>query len=296
MSQASPGPMTPREAFSWARAALATNDPDGATLDARLLVVHAWRGHESSVHLLPDGPGSDEQIARLIQYVRRRLAHEPTAYILGRKEFWSLEFKVTPAVLVPRPDSETIIRHALDLLPERDRPYAVLDLGTGSGCLLLSFLHERPNARGLAVDASAPALDIARENARRLGLADRVRFALGDWGTGLAERFDLVLCNPPYIGEGERPNLSPDVVDHEPASALFAGPDGMSAYSRIAGQIAGLLSGSGVAVFEAGHGQAAGIARLMTAQGLEVIGIRDDSGGVARSVALRSQKTLCPKE
>jgi release factor glutamine methyltransferase len=288
--------MTPREAFSWARAALATNDPDGAALDARLFVVHAWRGRESSVHLLPDVPGSDEQIARLIHYVRRRLAHEPAAYILGRKEFWSLEFRVTPAVLIPRPDSETLIRHALDLHPAGDRPYAVLDLGTGSGCLLLSFLHERPNARGLGVDASAKALDIARENAKHLGLADRARFALGDWGTGLAERFDLVLCNPPYIGEGERPNLSPDVVDHEPASALFAGPDGMSAYSRIAGQIAELLSGSGVAVFEAGRGQAAGIARLMTAQGLEVIGIRDDSGGVARSVALRSQKTLCPKE
>lgn len=287
MSVDPPGPMTPGQAFSWARAALTSADPDGAALDAKLFVLEAMGRQATSIHLLPNVLGNGEQMARLFQFVRRRLAHEPTAYILGRKEFWSLEFLVSPAVLIPRPDSETLIRHALDLRPETDRPYTVLDLGTGSGCLLLSFLHERPNARGLGVDASMGALQIAQENAQKLGLSGRARFALGDWAQGLTGRFDLVLCNPPYIGERERDALAPGVRDHEPQGALFAGPDGLADYVRIAPQLRAILTPGGVAVFEAGRGQADAIARLCAAQGLEPIGIRDDFGGVARSVAVR---------
>jgi release factor glutamine methyltransferase len=277
--------MTPRAAFSWARDALTANDPDGAALDARLFIIQAWGGQLNSVHCLPDVPGNSEQMARLFHNVRRRLAREPTAYILGRKEFWSLDFLVSPAVLIPRPDSETLVQHALDLCGERDRPYAVLDLGTGSGCLLLSFLSERPNARGLGVDASAAALEIANKNAQNLGLSGRARFVLGDWAEGQTGPFDLVLCNPPYVGESEV--LAPDVRDHEPAEALFAGPDGMDDYVRIAPQLPGILAPGAAAIIEAGRGQAAGIARLCAAQGLEVIGIRDDLGGIARSVAVR---------
>lgn len=291
---ASAGPLTPREAFSWARAALTRVDPDGAALDAKLFTIQAWGGREHSVHLLPDVPGDGETMARLFQYVRRRIAHEPTAYILGRKEFWSLDFLVSPAVLIPRPDSETLIRHALDMLPDRDRPYTALDLGTGSGCLLLTFLHERQNAKGLGVDASLEALEIARKNAENQGLATRARFALGDWASAVDERFDLVLCNPPYVAETERKSLAPDVRDHEPASALFAGPDGLAAYARIAPQLQRVLRPEGIAIIEAGLGQAAAISQLCVSQGLEVIGIREDFGGIPRSVAVRRQKTLCP--
>jgi release factor glutamine methyltransferase len=282
-----PGPMTPREAFAWARSALAAQDPEGAALDARVFTLRAWGGGQTSIHLLPDVPGSGEQMTSLSGFVRRRLAHEPAAYILGVKEFWSLEFQVSPAVLIPRPDSETIVRHALDLLAAPDRPYSVLDLGAGSGCLLLAFLHERPSARGLGVDASPAALAVAQKNAHNLGLSARAHFALGDWAQGLSARFDLVLCNPPYIGDGERAGLSADVRDHEPAGALFAGPDGLAAYDRIAPQLPAILAPGGVAIFEAGRDQAGAIASLCAAQGLELIGIRRDLSGIERSVAVR---------
>lgn len=279
--------MTPREAFSWARAALVSAGVEDAALDARLFVLHAWGGQAHSIHLLPDMPGSGEQMERLFQLVMRRLAREPTAYILGRKEFWSLEFLVSPSVLIPRPDSETIVRHALDLLPDRDGAYRVLDLGTGSGCLLLAFLHERLNATGLGIDVSSGALDIAKANASALGLSPRAQFARGDWASGLDARFDLVLCNPPYIAETERAGLAPDVRDFEPESALFAGPDGLAAYARVAEQLPSILVEKGVAIFEAGRGQPAAITSLCEAQALELVGIRDDLGGGARSIAVR---------
>lgn len=282
-----PSPMTPREAYSWARAALTSRDPDGAALDARLFVMEAWGQRNGSIHLLPDVPGSAGQMAQLMHYVQRRLASEPAAYILGRKEFWSLDFRVSPDVLIPRPDSETLIHYALDLLPDRDRPYAVLDLGTGSGCLLLAFLHERPNALGLGIDASPAALVIAQQNAETLGMTRRAQFRLGDWAQGAPYRFDLVLCNPPYIAEGERETLAPEVRDYEPERALFAGPDGLAAYARIVPQLSSILAPDGVAIFETGRGQAEAVATLCAAQGLEVIGIRADSGGILRSVACR---------
>jgi release factor glutamine methyltransferase len=279
--------MTPRQAFAWARAALTKAGIEDAALDSKLFVLAAWDSRESSVHLLPDVQGNDLQMSRLHRDVLRRAAHEPTAYILGRREFWSLNFKVTSDVLIPRPDSETLVSHALDLSPSRDHPYAVLDLGTGSGCLLLSYLSERPNATGLGIDASAAALAVARENAAELGLSGRARFAIGDWGDGVDARFDLILCNPPYIGERELGDLAVEVRDHEPHGALFAGRDGLSAYVRIVPQVRGLLRPGGVAVIESGKGQAGAIAGLCAAQGLEVIGIRDDLGGIARSIAVR---------
>lgn len=282
-----PGPMTPREAFSWARAALGSAGVEDAALDARLFVLHAWGVQAHSIHLLPDVPGGAEQMEQLYRFVVRRFACEPTAYIVGRKEFWSLEFLVSPSVLIPRPDSETIVRHALDLLPDRDGSYRVLDLGTGSGCLLLAFLAERPGAIGIGIDASAAALTVARANAERLNLSGRAHFAQGDWAAGMAGRFDLVLCNPPYIADAELATLAPDVRNYEPGAALFAGPDGFAAYRRIIPELPAVLGIGGLAIFEAGHGQAATITSLCEAQGLELVGIRDDLGGVARSIAVR---------
>lgn len=292
MTLIAPGPMTPRDAFSWARAALSNVDPDGAALDARLFTLEAWGQQKSSIHLLPSDPGSVAQMDRLFRFVRRRLAHEPTAYILGRREFWSLSFIVSPAVLIPRPDSETVVRHALDLCADDDAAYSVLDLGTGSACLLLSVLHERRNALGLGVDADEAALAVATRNAVALGLNRRTRFQLGDWGAELTDTFDLIVCNPPYIGAEELSTLAPDVRYFEPAAALTPGSDPLAAYARIIPQVPRLLRDGGVAVFEAGRGQAPAIAAMMAAQGLEIVGLARDLANVERSVAGVRKKTL----
>jgi release factor glutamine methyltransferase len=287
-----PDGVTPQESFQWGRSVLAARDPEGAALDSRLFLLEALERRGSSIQLQANVPLSDMQMSVFAEFIRRRLAGEPAAYILGRKEFWSLDFFVSPAVLIPRPDSETLVRAALDLCPCRDRPYTVLDLGVGSGCLLLSVLSERLAATGLGVDASAAALEIACKNAQDLGFSDRSRFALGDWGAGLTERFDLILCNPPYIALGELAGLSRDVVGYEPHQALTPGADGLAAYARIAPQLPGLLAPGGVVIFEAGIGQACGVAALLEAQGLEIIQIQDDLGGVARAVSARAKNSL----
>jgi release factor glutamine methyltransferase len=287
-----PDGLTPQESFQWARGVLAARDPDGAALDTRLFLLEALERRDSSILLQANVPLTAMQTATFAGFVQRRLAGEPAAYILGRKEFWSLTFSVSPAVLIPRPDSETLVRAALDLCPSPDHPYTVLDLGVGSGCLLLSVLSERPAATGLGVDASPTALEIARKNAETLGFLQRARFALGDWGAGLAERFDLVLCNPPYIAAGELSGLELDVVGFEPHQALSPGADGLAAYARIAPQLLGLLASEGVAIFETGLGQAVDVARLLAAQGLEIIDIRNDYGGVARAVLARVKNSL----
>jgi release factor glutamine methyltransferase len=283
---------TPQEAFQWGRGVLATRDPDEAALDARLFLLEALERRGTSTHFLPQVPLTRMQGAVFSAFVRRRAAGEPAAYILGVKEFWSLSFSVSPAVLIPRPDSETLIRAALDLCPDANRPYTVLDLGTGSGCLLLAFLSERPAATGLGVDASAEALAIAAKNAMDLGLAGRARFALGDWGFGLLERFDLILCNPPYIAASEMPGLSHDVAGFEPHQALTPGPDGLAAYARIMPDLPRLLAPGGVAIFETGIGQAESAGLLLQRQGLEIIEIRKDYGGVPRAVVARIKNSL----
>lgn len=203
--------------------------------------------------------------------VSRRAAGEPVAYITGHREFWSLDLLVTPAVLIPRPDSETLIEAAL---ASGISPATILDLGTGSGALLLAALTEWPAATGLGIDASTAALAVAAQNAERLGLAPRAMFRLGDWGQGLPDRFDLILCNPPYVETGA--DLAPDVRDHEPASALFAGADGLDDYRRLVPQLVGLLAPGGIALVEIGHTQAAAVAALVV--GAEVTTCRDLAG------------------
>jgi release factor glutamine methyltransferase len=203
--------------------------------------------------------------------VARRASGEPVAYITGHREFWSLDLLVTPDVLIPRPDSETLIEAAL---ASGINPATILDLGTGSGALLLSALTEWPAATGLGIDASPAALAVATRNAERLGLANRARFQPGDWGQGLTEHFDLILCNPPYVETGA--DLARDVRDHEPASALFAGADGLDDYRRIMPQLAGLLAPGGIAVVEIGHTQAAAVAALVV--GAEVTTCQDLAG------------------
>ncbi len=208
----------------------------------------------------------------------RRLAHEPVAYITGRRAFWTIELEVGPGALVPRPDSETLIDAAIARFGA-EGPAAILDLGTGPGTLLLAALDQWPGARGLGVDRSEEALAYARRNAARLGLADRAEFRLGDWDEGIDARFDLVLANPPYIETGAA--LPPDVADWEPTGALHAGADGLDAYRRIAPRLARLLAPGGIACVEIGAGQADAAASLFAAQGF-TISSRADLNGVTR--------------
>lgn len=252
---------------------------DTARLDAELLMAEALGVSRSDLllaHMEAEVPDAFTAL------VARRAAHEPIAYILGRRDFWTIEIGVGPGVLVPRPDSETLIVAAVDHFGATG-PTRVLDLGTGPGSLLLAALDQWPGATGLGVDRSARALGFARANAERLGLAARAAFRDGDWGVGLDERFDLILCNPPYV-ESEA-SLPPDVALWEPAEALFAGRDGLDDYRRLAPMLSGLLAERGIACVEIGAGQAAAVTALFAGAGLAVRGF-SDLGGITRCLRL----------
>jgi release factor glutamine methyltransferase len=246
--------------------------------DAEVLLAHLV-GEERLAMLA--GPDRDIDAAAYEALVARRAGGEPVAYITGHREFWSLDLAVTPDVLIPRPDSETLIEAALHAWGKR-RPATILDLGTGSGALLLAALSEWPNARGLGVDRSPAALAVAQGNADRLGFGRRAAFLLGDWGAGVRGRFDLILANPPYVETGA--DLSPE-VRREPAQALFAGADGLDDYRRLVPQLADLLTPAGIAVLEIGHTQAAAVLALAVAAGMTGT-VRRDLGGRDRCLVL----------
>lgn len=237
--------------------------------------------------------GRDEAPAGVAVELRaltaRRVRREPMAYILGEREFWGLPFKVSPAVLVPRPDSETVIEAAVALLPDRGRALRILDLGLGSGCLLLTLLREFPQASGVGLDASSEALAVARENAAALGVAERATLLEGDWRRSdwarpLGGPFDLVVSNPPYIVAGDIDGLIPEVARFEPVLALDGGADGLAAHRAIAAALGGLIARGGIVLFEVGEGQAAAVAELLAAAGLTPGAPWTDLGGVGRVV------------
>jgi len=271
--------MKVREAIAQAAARLAESS-DTPRLDAELLMARALGlGREElllSDQSFPTPPG-------FAYSVERRAAGEPVAYIIGRRAFWTIDLEVTPGVLIPRPDTETLIEAALDHFGD-GAPERILDLGTGSGALLLAALDQWPRAQGLGIDASQAALDIAGANAHRLGLERRASFRLGNWAEGLDERFDLILCNPPYVEDGA--DLPRDVSEWEPRAALFAGPDGLDAYRELAPQIGRLFAVDGVACMEIGSAQEACAGALFAAQGL-LVGCRRDLGGRPRCLVLR---------
>jgi release factor glutamine methyltransferase len=266
--------------------------PDAeADLDARLLARHAlgWdavRLLSSYADAAPHGFGE-----RFEAIVARRAAREPMAYITGTQEFWGLSFEVTAAVLIPRPETEIIVEAALELFPVRDQPLRIADVGTGSGCLAIALASERPHARVAAIDVSAAALEVAARNAARHRVDGRVAFVHGnllDNETLERPGFDLIVSNPPYVPDGDRPRMQPEVRDHEPAAALYAGPDGLAVVSVLVPQAVGRLGPNGYLVFEIGIGQADAVERLISATaGLTMVAVRNDLQGIPRAVIAR---------
>ncbi len=248
--------------------------------DAELLLAHLAGSDRLTILAGPADLDLDEAAYEAL--VARRETGEPVAYITGWREFWSLPIAVTPDVLIPRPDSETLVEAALALRGD-NAPATILDLGTGSGALLFACLSHWPRARGLGIDRSLPALGVARANAQALGFADRAVFQPGDWGQGLQQRFDLILSNPPYVED--KAELSNDVRDHEPGMALFAGPDGLDAYHCLIPQLPGLLNPGGGAVIEIGAAQAQQVAAIAVAARLKV-SLRRDLAGRDRCLVL----------
>lgn len=270
--------MTVAEALYGATALLGT---DWARDEAEILMAHALGVTRSAMllgHMRASVP------AKFDSMLARRLADEPVAYILGEAEFFGRRFKVNPDVLIPRADSETTLSAALDAVPS---PRRILDCGTGSGCLLLSLLAERPGADGVGIDRSAPALAVAADNAAALGLANRVELREADWSArGWADdlgTFDLVIANPPYVEDDA--GLDRSVRDHEPAGALFAGRDGLDAYRALIPQLPALLSPDGIAVLEIGYRQADAVTALAEASGF-IATLRCDLGDRPRALTL----------
>lgn len=261
---------------------------DTPELDARVLMKEALKLTDAELIAARDTTASPEGEALFGNLICRRAAGEPVARILGYREFWGLRFDLGLDTLVPRPDTETVVEAALASFG-RAGTERVLDLGTGTGCLLLAILSEMPGASGVGVDVAPKAVEIARHNAERLGLADRAVFLVSDWDSGVEGRFDLIVSNPPYIPSGDIAELPQEVRLHDPVRALDGGKDGLAAY-RILAELAGRrLRPSGVMVVELGIGQEEPVAELMRAAGLSVDGAaRPDLSGIPRALVVRA--------
>jgi len=263
---------------------------DTPVLDARLIVQHALGISWDTLYLKDDQPLAAEEKARLENELSRRAAHEPVSRIVGRRHFWTLDLAVSPDTLDPRPDTESLIETVVQAIPDRARPLRILDLGTGTGAILLALLAEYPNATGLGVDASEGALKVALANADSHGLSPRVAFSQGSWAEGVEGPFDIVVSNPPYIETGDVPGLAPEVREHDPLLALDGGPDGLDAYRAIIPAIAGLLHPEGLAVFEIGEGQGEAVTRIARENGLTAAGTRKDLGGIDRALSFKTAR------
>jgi release factor glutamine methyltransferase len=276
-------------AWNEAKRRLQAAGVDSPVIDARLLVEAAAGATRADILAEPRRVLSADQNAALEAYLARRERREPVGHILGAKGFWKIMLRVTPAVLTPRPDTETILDVVLPLFAEQEA-FNVLDLGVGSGAVLLAILAERPAARGLGVDVSEEAIAVARENAANLGLAGRAALMRGDWTSGLDDgQFDLVVSNPPYIPSEEIDTLAPEVRDHEPRLALDGGPDGLDAYRELAPQILRVLAPGGRFAVEVGPGHAGRVQTLFRDAGAEALSVTKDLADRERVVGGRKK-------
>jgi release factor glutamine methyltransferase len=279
-------PMTLGDAVAAAAAQLAAAGIESPRHEARLLVQLAADLDAAAVLGYPEralGPAAQNRFDRLLA---RRVAREPFSRLVGRREFWSRDFALSADTLDPRPDSETLIEAVLDRLPDRGAALSLLDLGTGTGCLLLALLSELPHASGFGTDLVPGAVSLARANALSIGLESRAFFAVSDWGAALAGGFDVVICNPPYIASAAIAGLAPEVVRFDPPAALDGGPDGLGAYRALAPQMTRLLRASGFACIELGDGQTHAAAEIFRRHGLVIGGVHRDLAGVERCLLL----------
>lgn len=274
-----------RQALSETLRQAGIESPD---VDSRLLVMHALNFDRTALISNGDRALNAEEIAAIDALAARRLKREPVSRIFGRKEFWSLSLAVTDAVLVPRPETETVVEAALDFVVRgglRLEPLRILDIGTGSGALMLALLSELESATGVATDISPDVLAVARGNAERLGLAARCDFVLCNIADAVSGRFDLIVSNPPYIAHSDIATLEPEVRDYDPALALDGGIDGLDFYRAIAAQARRLLAPGGRLIVELGAGQEAAVHGLFVAAGLSVNAARADLAGIPRSLS-----------
>jgi release factor glutamine methyltransferase len=259
---------------------------DTPDLDARVLVGHALGLDHVALVANAARLISEAEAVSIAASAARRLAREPVSRITGTREFYGLPFEVTSAVLVPRPETETIVELALELAGDRTRPLRIADLGTGSGAILLALLSELKQATGTGTDIDENALETARRNARTLGMSNRAEFLIGNFGASLSGSFDLVVSNPPYIATTAIPALDPEVRNHDPMLALDGGADGLNAYRAVAADARRLI-GTGHLVVEIGAGQDRDVMEIFAAAGLAEVAVRADLNGIPRAVAVR---------
>lgn len=277
-----------RELLANAAAALAAVGIESARLDARVLLAHALG--TSSNEVFGEQQPTDDEVRLFEQVLSRRARREPLAYITGHKEFWNLDFAVGRGVLIPRPETETLVEEALRVFSDAVAPLRVLDVGTGSGCLLIAFLTERTCAQGTGIDSSQAALSFAKRNAQALGVADRTQLVRAAWNVPGEGKFDVVLANPPYLSEQEFEYSQPEIRLFEPREALVAGPDGLEGIRGLVPVLARSLTRTGRAFVEIGAGQRDAVSPIVRHHGLEVVRVAPDLSGVARCFVLGRQE------
>ena len=260
---------------------------ENARFEARLLMTFVFDFDRMTLVAYPERALPVDGCLKLEEMVRRRENREPMSHIIGNRDFWDFTFKVNAATLTPRSDSETLIEAVLEIFEDREQPLNILDLGVGSGCLLLTLLSLYEKANGLGIDQSKDALCVAQENADALSLLNRTRFLCNDWANGLSETFDVIISNPPYIPLKDKHTLEPEVADFEPHSALFAGDDGLDDYRKLAAQFPMILKNDGFAFLELGINQAQAVAEIMSCYDLEVYGVRKDIQNIERCMIIR---------
>lgn len=277
-----------KEALRWAVIKLQQERIESASLDARVLLEYVLGVNREQLLFSLELPITTEQYDRFAVLVAKRAKRQPVSKIIGRREFWGINFAVNENTLDPRPDSETLVECVLERIRNRGDSFRILDLGTGTGCLLLSLLSELPGATGVGVDCSEDALLVAKENAMTLGFTDKTNFVLGDWCGKLEGKFDIILSNPPYIPTVDISVLEPEVTEFDPLLALDGGEDGLNCYRKIMSSLARVLAKDGFAAFEIGIGQQSGFTKIATENGFEIAGSKNDLGGITRCIIIQN--------